>query len=359
MKSSNPNNEKNTQKIIEKTDNDPWIGENLFNKYKIIEKLGKGSFGTVYKCVTNEGDEFAAKIVIFLYNKKIQEDLRNKSKASLKLDTYFLNELAGFGIPVLKTYGKIKDKESFVIIMEYLGPSLQVLFEKQNKKFSLKTTCLLGIQMIDRIEFLHSKKYIHRDIKPSNFLMGRGKKSHILYLCDFGISKKYWANHAHIKKKFIGKFSGTERFASVNSLEGNQQSRKDDLMSIAYVLILFLKGSLPWDDPILIDRNYDKVIRKIIKGKLEMKKSTEIEKLCKGLPKEILTFTQYINGLEFDEVPNYQKMKNYLKEAIINSKEKIDCKYDWCIEKPNIIEKDDIFIDHYNIDYDSNSWLNY
>ena len=178
--------------------------------------------------------------------------------------------------------------------MDYLGSSLDVLFERQNKKFSLKTTCMLGIQMIDRIEFLHSKKYIHRDIKPANFLMGRGEKSHVLYLCDFGISKKYWTNSGHVEEKYLGKFAGTKRFASVNSIKGNQQSRKDDLISIAYVLINFLNGSLPWD------------VGKDDKQKLSIKTSTKIQDLCKGLPKEFIVLIEYARQLKFEEEPNYK-----------------------------------------------------
>ena len=231
--------------------------------------------------------------------------------------------------------------------MDYLGSSLDVLFEQQNKKFSLKTTCMLGIQMIDRIEFLHSKKYIHRDIKPANFLMGRGEKSHVLYLCDFGISKKYWTNSGHVEEKYLGKFAGTKRFASVNSIKGNQQSRKDDLISIAYVLINFLKGSLPWD------------VGKDDKQKLSIKTSTKIQDLCKGLPQEIFEFLWCIDTLKFDEVPKYKLLKEYLQKGIINSKEKIDYKYDWCNKKPNIKDEDDILKDHYGIDYNSASWLSY
>ena len=371
----------NNEKIIKKAGDEELIGEVLFRQYKLTEIIGHGAFGTIYKCVTDDGKEFAAKIVICLYNIKIQEKLIDKKKASLELDTFFLDKLRGFGIPDLRTYGKIKDKKYYALIMEYLGLSLNDLFNEQNQKFSVKTSCILGIQMIDRIEFLHSKKYVHRDIKPANFLMGRGKKSHILYLCDFGTAKKYWTNHNHVEKKFIGRFSGTEKFASVNSLEGNQQSRKDDLMSIAYVLILFMKGSLPWDD---IKKNDIKesdikendikkndIKENDIKKKKDMefdryrrlivskKKETKIEELCKGLPKEIKDFIWNIYNLKFEEVPNYKNLKNYLKDAIKNSGEELDCKYDWCTEQPKISEEDDIFKDHYNIDYESTGWLNY
>ena len=71
---------------------------------------------------------------------------------------------------------------------------LEVKIRKdQNKSFYKKTACMLGIQMIDRIKFNHSKKIIHRNIKPDNFVMGRCLKSHIVHILDFGLSKKYWS----------------------------------------------------------------------------------------------------------------------------------------------------------------------
>ena len=74
------------------------------------------------------------------------------------------------------------------------------------------------------------------------------------------------------------------------------------------------------------------------------------------------TYTTNISHLVFNKatiVPNYKKLKTYLKDAIKNSGEELDCKYDWCTEQPKISEEDDIFKDHYNIDYESTGWLNH
>lgn len=77
------------------------------------------------------------------------------------------------------------------MIIDLLGPNIEDLFSLCNKKFNLKTVLMLADQMLQRIEYVHSKSYIHRDIKPENFLMGLGKKSHIVHIIDFGLSKKY------------------------------------------------------------------------------------------------------------------------------------------------------------------------
>ena len=130
--------------------------------------------------------------------------------------------------------------------MELLGQSLENLFQAQNKSFSIKTACMLGIQMIDRIEYVHSRKIIHRDIKPDNFVMGRGLKSHIVYILDFGLSKKYWSVSHRCHLPFIKgkKLTGTARYASINALSGCEQSRRDDLESIGYNLRNLLKSIL-------------------------------------------------------------------------------------------------------------------
>ena len=99
-----------------------------------------------------------------------------------------MHHIRAFGLPELITYGNNSDWN--ILIMELLGQSLENLFQAQNKSFSIKTACMLGIQTVDRIEYIHSRKIIHRDIKPDNFVMGRGLKSHKVYVLDFGLSKK-------------------------------------------------------------------------------------------------------------------------------------------------------------------------
>ena len=103
---------------------------------------------------------------------------------------------------------------------------------------------MIGYQMVQRIEYVHSKGYIHRDIKPGNFLIGKNKEKEILYIIDFGLSKKYidklTGKHAIYKE---GKgLTGTARYVSLNTHYGIDQSRRDDIEGIAYNLIYFAKG---------------------------------------------------------------------------------------------------------------------
>ena len=238
--------------------------------------------------------------------------------------------------------------------MELLGPSLESLFQNLNKKFSIKTTCMLGIQIFDRLEYIHSKKIIHRDIKPDNFVMGRGKNSHILYIVDFGLAKKYWSSSHKCHIPFIKgkKLTGTARYASINALSGCEQSRRDDLESVCYILLYFLRGSLPWQG-IKINNKEDRY-KKIC----ERKKGISIKELCSGLPNEFEMLLTYIRNLEFTQVPDYIYLKNLLKNIILKNNGEIDYFYDWNREKPNIQKDNIIFKNNYCIKYNGgDEWL--
>ena len=226
--------------------------------------------------------------------------------------------------------------------MELLGNSLEDIFQNQQKKYSIKTVCMIGIQMIDRLEFIHSKNIIHRDIKPDNFTIGMDNKSHIIYALDFGLSKKYRSSrtHQHIKYNVNKKLTGTARYASINALKGTEQSRRDDLEAIGYVLMYFLRGSLPWQG-LHVHKGEDRY-KKI----LAKKRGTTAEELCRGFPKEFADYINYTRNMEFEVDPDYKYLRGLLLAILEKEHWTYDFWYDWVKEKPNITN-DKVAIERY------------
>ena len=336
---------------MEVTHKDPFIGKTIYKSYLIKKKLGEGSFGKVYVIANVKTNElFAAKFVSFFYL-NFQEKRDNKNEL-LDIEARILHHIKAFGLPEIIAFKSAKDYN--ILIMELLGQSLETLFQSQEKKFSLKTVCMIGIQILDRIEYVHSRKIIHRDIKPDNFSIGKKNKSHIIYILDFGLAKKYWSttHNSHIPYIEGKKLTGTARYASINALGGCEQSRRDDLESIFYILIYFIKGRLPWQG-LKADKKEDRY-KKIY----EIKKNIKIKELCSELPEEFESFYNYIRKLEFEQVPDYDYLKLLLKNILKKNNFIIDYYYDWDKVKPNIPKNDNIFKNNYNIKYNGKEkWL--
>lgn len=211
--------------------------------------------------------------------------------------------------------------------MELLGPSLEDLFNYSGRKFSLKTTIMVADQMLTRIEGMHSKNYIHRDIKPDNFLTGLGKHSYMIYMIDFGLSKRYRdaKSHQHIPYKENKSLTGTARYASINAHLGIEQSRRDDLEAIGFVLLYFLKGKLAWQG--IRAKNRQEKYHKI----MEMKIVTPVEYLCRGTPQQFSFYMNYCRSLRFEDRPDYLFLKKLFKELLISNSFEYDYLYDWAV----------------------------
>lgn len=161
-------------------------------------------------------------------------------------------------------------------------------------------------------------------MKPDNFLMGVGLKSSIVYVIDFGLSKHYQdSNGNHIPYKNNKNLTGTARYASINNHRGVEQSRRDDLEGVLYVLLYFLKGSLPWQG--IPAQNRKEKYKRI----LDVKTVTTPESLCKGFPHQLKNLLRYCRGLKFEETPNYKYIKDSLYEIATENEFTFDNIFDW------------------------------
>ncbi|CAG2172741.1 unnamed protein product [Oppiella nova] len=284
------------------------------NKYRLGRKIGSGSFGDIYLGTNITTSEEVAIKLECIKTKHPQLHIESK---------FYKLMVGGVGIPVIKWCGTEGDYN--VMVMELLGPSLEDLFNFCSRKFSLKTVLLLADQLISRIEYIHTRNFIHRDIKPDNFLMGLGKKGNLVYIIDFGLAKKYRDNrtHIHIPYRENKNLTGTARYASINTHLGIEQSRRDDLESLGYVLMYFNRGSLPWQGLRAATKRqkYERISEK--------KMSTPIDELCRGFPAEFATYLNYCRALRFDEKPDYSYLRQLLRNLFHRQGFTYDYVFDW------------------------------
>ena len=206
-------------------------------KYRLGKKLGSGSFGDIYLGTNREtSEEVAIKL----------ERVGSKCPKLLVEAKLYRILAGGVGIPNVFWYGV--EGEFNAMVLDLLGPSLEDVFHSHGREFSLKTVLMCADQMLTRIEYVHTKNFLHRDVKPDNFLLGLGEKATQIHLIDFGLAKMYQSRYTkeHIPCREGKSLTGTARYVSVNTHLGIEQSRRDDLEALGYVLIYFLRGSLPW-----------------------------------------------------------------------------------------------------------------
>ncbi len=293
------------------SNNDHLLNKVFFQKYRTIKKLGEGSFGKVYKAEYNK----------VYYAMKFEN--KSRSQSLLESEATIMNYLRGPNIPNIESFGTSGDYN--ILIMQLMDKSLEDLINI-HKNFSVKTVSLLAFQMMNILQSIHDKHIIHRDIKPDNFVMGNSENNAHLYIIDFGLAKKFRSSrtlvqYPYIKKK---KLTGTARYASIHALEEYEQSRRDDLESVGYVLLYFLRGSLPWQG--LKVKTKEERYQKI----LEKKKETTSEELCKNFPEEFQEYVTYTRNLGYTDDPDYDMLKGLFSSLLCDKMgENFDFIYDW------------------------------
>lgn len=288
----------------------------LANDFRLYYKIGSGSFGEIFLAQnTKTKSEVAVKV----------ESVKTKPQ-SLPYESKVYQRLRGGpGIPEIHYFGTDKVRELNILVMDLLGPSLEDLFKFCGGKLTYKTTIMLADQMIERVEFLHSRNLLHRDIKPDNFMMGIGNKCNTVFLADYGLAKRYRNSMGkHIKFRDDKCLTGTARYASVNTHYGAEQSRRDDLESLGYVLLYFMKGKLPWQNLKTNDRHKNRY-----EAIAEKKLSTPIHVLCQSCPVEFQMFLQYTRGLKFDETPDYSYLRMLFRVLLNSLGYEMDHVFDW------------------------------
>ena len=286
----------------------PVLTNYLLNRMRKLDSDYDTSIYAGIDIITKESVAFKLKLTKAKDSKNIYKEFK------------IYMELLGINrIPKMYTYGT--QGNYTILIMELLGPSLKQLLKYVGGKFNLSTTLKVGIQVLDIIKEIHNRGVVLRYIKPGNIVKGKGKNKDYIYLIDFEIAKKYIRNGLHKPYKDGKKPKGNRDYVSLNTHLGIEISRRDDIESLGYNLIYFIKGELPWTH-----KKHNRVI-------LSEKLNISLDELCEGLPEEIKEFIKYAKELKFDQQPDYYYLKNLLLKAA--TKHGIDInkvKYDWDIK---------------------------
>jgi casein kinase I family protein HRR25 len=159
--------------------------------------------------------------------------------------------------------------------------------------------------------------------------MGIGKRGNQVNVIDFGLAKKFRdpKTHLHIPYRENKNLTGTARYTSINTHLGVEQARRDDLESLAYVLMYFLRGALPWQGlkAATKKQKYDRI--------MEKKMTTPTDLLCRGFANEFGIFLNYTRALRFDDKPDYSYLRKLFRDLFVREGFQYDYVFDWSVQR--------------------------
>ncbi|KAK2961147.1 putative Casein kinase I [Blattamonas nauphoetae] len=275
----------------------------IHEQYKLNRKeiIGKGSFGWVFLVRdVHTIEKFAAKVEPKTKNSLLYSEhhiLQTVQNSEGFTKVHFFGEQDGF----------------YILVIDLLSKNLDDVNRKDKRKLSLEGLAAIAVQAVTRLEELHSKGFLHRDMKPENLIFGTGKHKDMVYLIDFGLSKRYIDSRTgvHIPFRTGKSLTGTPRYTSIGAHIGMELDRRDDLESLCYVLLYLLEGTLPW----VGIKCSDATSKYRLIGEMKLSLSSEV--LCAGAPLQLCAAFNYTKALQFGAQPDYGYLRHLFSEMVL------------------------------------------
>ena len=333
----------------------------LDNRYMISKKLNEGAFGQIYSGYDLQAGQ---KPIVLKFSKNhSMNDQEFNALAEIG------QRASSSGVDFVETYAKGKalvldrelrnvkhfshlgDEEMMkafdnqvwsYIVQEQLGETLESHLFAREEAFSPACCYKIGLQLLEQIRLIHEAGYTFNDIKLDNILVGCPKtlKEHKDYLhqikmIDFGLAMKYQNETGeHIpatKERF---FQGNLIFASPHCFNLITHSRRDDLISLAYLLLYLIDGDL-----VFLTKEDESQAENADNGQFNQAEFQRIKALKNKLTPEMLCesaeartflpFLEEVFSLEFAQAPDYTKLRNMLLTCLAKEGKKFDNIYDW------------------------------
>ncbi|OIR58204.1 MAG: casein kinase I [Amphiamblys sp. WSBS2006] len=266
--------------------------------YKIKERIGKGSFGVIYRA---ESYKHAGDVAV-----KFEQ--RDASSPQLRSEYKVYKILAGVpGIPRVYYFGQ--EEHHNILVMDLLGPDIESVFKEHSRSFPAPTVCLIALQMLEIVEQVHERGLIYRDMKPDNFVFDAARRK--IHLIDFGMAKYYWCSkrNEHIPYRECKPLTGTARYMSVRTHNGAEQSRRDDIEALGHVIGYLFEGRLPWQGLNTPHKNkYTQIAH--------VKCTTPLKDAFRKSPQEIVAYLEYAREMGFTERPDYAYLKRLFSTVL-------------------------------------------
>ena len=265
----------------------------------VARVLGAGNFGCVCEAVDeNTGGVAAVKL----------ED-EECDCPQLAIEDCVLSETTDKGLEGFPYRYGFGHQDGFLyLVMQRLGRSVEDLRAAAPEgRLSLPVVVGIARQALSRLQNMHELGYVHRDIKPQNFLFGVGDKAGVLYLIDFGLCKRVvdpgTREHCPVKKD--KGLTGTPRYVSLATHMGYEQSFRDDIEALGYMLLYLHLGALPWQS---LHNNREIHAKKMTTG---------LDLLCGGLPGAFRTTIEYARGMQYGTMPDYVNLRKHWDDGAV------------------------------------------